>query len=58
MIKKKLVKVIASTLMLASVFALNPIVASASWNQTDTYWWYTENNTWVTGWKLIDGKWY
>lgn len=58
MIKKKLVKVIVSTLMLASVFALNPIGVSASWNQTDTYWWYTENNAWVTGWKLIDGKWY
>lgn len=58
MIKKKLVKVIASTLMIASIFALNPIGVSASWNQTDTYWWYTENNAWVTGWKLIDGKWY
>lgn len=58
MIKKNLVKVIASTLILASVFALNPIGVSASWNQTDTYWWYTENNAWVTGWKLIDGKWY
>ena len=58
MIKKKLIKVIASTLMLASMFALSPIGASASWKQNKTGWWYTTNNSWITGWKLIDGKWY
>jgi len=56
MIKKKLLKVIASTLMLASMFALNPIGANASWKQNNTGWWYTQDNSWITGWKLIDGK--
>lgn len=58
MIKKKLVKVITSTLMLVSIFALNPMGANASWKQNDTGWWYTQDNSWITGWKLIDGKWY
>ena len=58
MIKKKLLKVISSTLMLASMFALNPIGANALWKQNNTGWWYTQDNSWITGWKLIDGKWY
>jgi hypothetical protein len=58
MIRKNLVKVIASTLMLASIFALNPIGASASWKQDTRGWWYAQDNSWITGWKPIEGKWY
>lgn len=56
--KLKLTKVIASTLIVASVLALNPIGASAEWKQSYRGWWYTEGSSWATGWRLIDSKWY
>lgn len=56
--KLKLTKIIASSLIAVSVLALNPIGASAEWKQNSTGWWYTEGNSWATGWKQIDGKWY
>jgi len=56
--KLKLTKVIASTLVLASVLALNPISASAAWKSDSTGWWYTDESSWTTGWKLLDGNWY
>ena len=56
--KLKLTKVIASTLVVASILALNPIGASASWKQDSNGWWNTEGNSWSIGWKQIDGKWY
>jgi len=56
--KLKLTKVIASSLMVASVLALNPIAASAEWKQNNTGWWYTDESSFATGWKLLDGNWY
>ncbi|NRT34765.1 Leucine-rich repeat (LRR) protein [Clostridium beijerinckii] len=56
--KLKLTKVIASSLVAASVLALNPIGASAEWRQDSKGWWYTDGDSWYTGWKQIDGKWY
>lgn len=57
--KLKLTKVIASTLVVASVLALNPVGANAEWKQDSTGWWYTNtNNTYAKGWKYIDAKWY
>ncbi|NOW03828.1 leucine-rich repeat protein [Clostridium beijerinckii] len=56
--KLKLTKVIASSLVVASVLALNPISASAQWRQDNKGWWYTDGDSWYTGWKQIDGKWY
>ena len=55
---KKLTKAIASSLIVASVIALNPIGASASWRQDSNGWWNTEGSSWSKGWKEIDGKWY
>lgn len=55
----KLTKVIAITLVAASVLALNPIGASAEWKRDSSYrWWYTEGNSWATGWRNINGKYY
>ena len=54
----KLIKVIASSLIVASVLALNPIGASAEWKENSTGWWYTEGNSWAAGWRLISGNWY
>ena len=56
--KLKLTKVIASTLVVASVLALNPVGANAEWKQDSTGWWYADGSSWSTGWKQIDGKWY
>ena len=55
---KKLTKVIASTLIAASVLTLNPIGASAEWKQNNTGWWYTQGSSWDTGLKEIDGNHY
>lgn len=54
----RLKKIIASSLMIASIMVLNPIAANAEWKQDNTGWWYTEGNSWAIGWKQIDGKWY
>ena len=56
--KIKLTKLIASSLMVASVLALNPIAASAEWKQNNTGWWYTDESSVSTGWKMIEGNWY
>lgn len=60
--KSKLTRVIASLLMTASVLALNPIGARAEWREDikDNYiaWWYSEGDSYATGWREIDGKWY
>jgi len=58
MIKFKLAKVIASSLMVVAVLALNPIGANAEWKHNSTGWWYKEGNSWATDWRLIDGQWY
>ena len=57
-IMKKLTKVIASTLVIASVLALNPIGASAEWKQNDNGWRYEEGDSWAKGWRNISGNWY
>lgn len=54
----KLTKLIASLIVIGSVFTLNPIAASAEWKQDNSGWWYEDGSTWATGWKLLDGKWY
>lgn len=56
--KLKLTKVIASALVVALVLVLNPIGVSAEWKHDSTGWWYTEGNSWATGWRNIQGKWY
>ncbi|GEP65679.1 hypothetical protein CBE01nite_34470 [Clostridium beijerinckii] len=56
--KLKLTKVMASTLIVASILALNPIGASAEWRQDSTGWWYAEGSSYCKGWKEIDGGWY
>ena len=55
---KKTIKIIASALAIASIMAMNPIGVNAEWKQDNKGWWYTEGNSWVTGWKLINGNWY
>lgn len=58
MLKLNLKKVIASSLMAVSLMALTPLGASAEWRQNSTGWWYTEGNSYATGWRLINGRYY
>lgn len=55
---KKLTKTIAGTLVVASVLALNPIGVNAEWRQDNKGWWYSEGDSWATGWRNISGNWY
>ncbi|WP_026888672.1 PsbP-related protein [Clostridium beijerinckii] len=54
----KLKKLIAGSLIAVSVLAITPIGASAVWKNDSTGWWYTEGDSYSTGWKKIEGKWY
>lgn len=56
--KLELRKILASTMVAVSILALNPIGASAAWKKDTLGWWYTEGNSYATGWRLINGNWY
>ncbi len=56
--KLKLTKIVAGTLVIASVLVVNPIGASAEWKQDGRSWWYTEGSSWAKGWRVIDGSLY
>ena len=55
---KRTTRVIASALAIASMIAMNPVGVSAAWRKDNNGWWYTEGNSWATGWRLIDGNWF
>lgn len=52
----KLKKILTLALIILTTFI--PTVANAEWKQNNIGWWYTEGNSWATGWRQIDGKWY
>lgn len=54
----KLTKLLAGTLVIASILSLNPIAANAEWKQDNKGWWYTEGSSWARGWRVIDGSLY
>ena len=56
--KLKLTKVIASSLIAASVLALNPIGVSAEWKLTSNGWQNTDFYSKPTGWINSGGGWY
>lgn len=56
--KLKLRKIIASGLVVLSVLMLTPTKVHAQWKQDSKGWWYTEENSYAKGWRLIDGNWY
>jgi hypothetical protein len=58
MIIKKLKRVVVSLVAMATIFAVNPVAAHAEWKQDSKGWWYANGDTWYTGWKQLDGKWY
>jgi Parvulin-like peptidyl-prolyl isomerase len=54
----KITRLIASLIVIGSVFAINPIAANAEWKSDSTGWWYEDGGSWVSGWKNLNGKWY
>ena len=55
---KNFKRILASFVMLISLLAITPVGVSAEWRRDNKGWWYTEGDSWVNGWKHIDGKWY
>ena len=51
-------KLILSLLIVASVSTTIPIGASAAWKKDNGGLWYTQGETYSTGWRQIDGSWY
>lgn len=61
--KFKLIKLlvgslVVTSLVVTSLIVLDPIGVSAEWKSNFKGWWYTEGNSYTTGWKLIRGNWY
>jgi Leucine-rich repeat (LRR) protein len=52
------IRLIASSLAVASILALTSTRVSAEWREDNKGVRYSENNSLVTGWKDIGGKWY
>lgn len=55
---KRLRKLIANIFLATSVLALNPTEANAEWKYDKNGSWYTEGDSYATGWRLINGYWY
>lgn len=55
---KNIKKIVAASMTMMSLLLINPITANAAWRQNSVGWWYTEGNSYATGWKNIDGNWY
>ncbi|MBY6836825.1 hypothetical protein FDG50_05855 [Clostridium botulinum] len=55
---KNLKKLLLVLLVFCGLSIINSIQANAAWRQNSTGWWYTDGNSWVTGWKNINNEWY
>ena len=51
-------KLILSALIAVSALILNPVGASAEWQQDDCGWWYSEGNSYAIGFREINGNTY
>lgn len=55
---QKFKRLLAGVITFITLLAITPVAAHAEWRQDSTGWWYTEGNSFATGWKSIDGNWY
>jgi hypothetical protein len=51
-------RLIASFVMLITFIAITPVAAHAEWKSDNQGWWYTEGNSYATGWRQLDRNWY
>jgi uncharacterized protein YkwD len=56
--KRSLLKLFTTATILFSITAINSTAAYAQWRKDNTGWWYSEGNSWSTGWRFIDSNWY
>lgn len=56
--KGYIVKTLIGALTVLSLCTVCPQEASAEWKQDSKGWWYSNGNSYYTGWKLIDNNWY
>lgn len=56
--KNNFLKILCAVSVICSITALNSTKANAEWRQANGKWWYSEGNSWSTGWKLINSNWY
>ena len=58
MINNKITKLIVMAIIgMTATTGLSQGV-SATWKQDSRGWWYTERNSWATGWRSLNGTWY
>lgn len=55
---KNFKRLLSLLLVLCGISVLMPVQANASWKQNSTGWWYTEGNSWATGWRNVNNVWY
>lgn len=55
---KKFQRLVASFVMFMSLLAINPVIAHAEWRNNGQNWWYSQGDSYLTGWQYIDGNWY
>ncbi|NRU52569.1 hypothetical protein [Clostridium beijerinckii] len=51
-------KLMALTIATTTVLGFGSVTAHAEWRQDNNGWWNTEGNSYSTGWKDINSKWY
>ncbi|WP_294157316.1 PepSY domain-containing protein [uncultured Clostridium sp.] len=56
--KKTLTKIMAASMLAVGITAMVPKEAEAYWILDRNGWWYSEGNSWATGWRNIGGEWY
>lgn len=57
--KNKISKALSALIIIIiTVLIIHPTNANAAWKCNSIGWWYTEGNSWATGWRQIDGNWY
>lgn len=57
-IKNYFKKIMVLATIVTTIIVLDPIGAEAEWKYDKNGSWYTEGNSYATGWRLIDGNWY
>ena len=56
--KKRVISILLGAIATLTLGVSFPKEAHADWKKDNIGWYYQDNNSYYTGWKLIDGNWY